>query len=164
MSTLLQIFRAKPNPGGKDKTGSGIPKPEQLLGEWVDLKNVGTEPVKFGSVQLQHTLFNDNCQTSGRTEPYWTDSGSDALQPGQVLRVYTGRKRDEHLMAPVDREGRDWSAFANRDYFVLNNKCGDAITVTWANVQGNQFLDTATYRPNQPEGAVLRRSGNSLVP
>lgn len=164
MSVSLQIYQSKPNPTGKDKTSSGVPKPEQLLGEWVDIRNTGTEPVKFSTMQLHHTLFGDRCETAGRTELYWSCGGTDELKPSQVLRVYTGRKRDEQLMNPADRVGSNWTAFADRDNFVLNNKCGDAIIVTWQDSRGNRYSDKAAYRPNPPEGAILRRSGDYLVP
>lgn len=164
MSKLLQVFRAKPNPAGKDKAGS-YPKPEQLLGEWVDIKNVGTESVPFSTITLTHTLFNDNCQITGRTETYFRGSNSDSqsLAPGQVLRIHTGRKSDEARMKDDDKVDRDWWNFANSDHFKLNNKCGDTIVVTWKDTYGRDLQDAAEYDKNQPEGAVLVRSGTKLV-
>nr|MDQ3919490.1 lamin tail domain-containing protein [Acidobacteriota bacterium] len=90
MSKLLQVYQAKPNPAGKDATGGGSAKPEQLLGEWVDIKNVGTEPVDLSKVELRHTLFGSRCEPTGRTEAYW--SGLSELRPGQAVRVHTGRR------------------------------------------------------------------------
>lgn len=164
MSRLLQVFRAKPNPAGKDKAGN-IPKPEQLLGEWVDIKNVGTESVPFSTMTLTHTLFNDHCQLTGKLETYFRGSSTDsqALAPGQVLRIYTGRKSDEDRMKDEDKVGRDWWNFANCDRFKLNNKCGDAIIVTWRDSLGRELQDAAEYDRNQPEGAVLVRSGSKLI-
>ena len=164
MSVSLQIFQSKPNPTGKDKTSSGVPKPEQLLGEWVDIRNTGTEPVSLSTVELHHTLFGDRCETTGRTEAYWRWDTTNELRPAQTIRVFTGRHRDQHLMNPADGGGVDWWGFANRDNFVLNNRCGDAITVPWRDSRGNSYRDTASYRPNSPEGATLRRSGDYLVP
>lgn len=164
MTRVLQIFRAKPNPAGKDKAGS-YPKPEQLLGEWVDIKNGGTEAVPFSTMTLTHTLFNDYCQLTGRTETYFTGSATDnnALAPGQVLRIHTGRKADEGRMKDEDKIGRDWFNFANSDQFKLNNKCGDALVLTWKDAYGRDLQDAAEYDRNQPEGAVLVRSGSKLV-
>jgi hypothetical protein len=163
MSKQLQITQAKPNPIGKDKTSSGLAKPEQLLGEWVDVRNVGTEAIRFSSMTVSHTLYNDRCQTTGRTEDYWSGSDKELL-PGQVIRIHTGRISDEHLMAAADRQGVDWHDYANRDNFVLNNRCGDRITVTWLDGYGRRVSDAAYYRPNPPEGVVLRRHGDALEP
>jgi hypothetical protein len=163
MSKILQITQAKPNPVGKDKAGN-YPKPEQLLAEWVDIKNVGTEAVAFSSISLSHTLFNDQCQNTGRTDVYWTwASSTDSLLPNQMIRVRTGRFRDKHLISPSDDTGNNWNGFANRDNFVLNNRCGDILTVTWTGDFGSRKSDTVSYDRNQPEGAILRRSGNKLV-
>lgn len=163
MSKQLQITQAKPNPIGKDKTSSGQAKPEQLLGEWVDIKNVGTEAVRFSSMNVSHTLYNDKCQTTGRTENYWSGDDKDLLA-GQTIRVHTGNFRDKHLMAEIDQRGVEWHGYANRDNFVLNNRCGDRITVTWLDSYGRQVSDSAYYRPNPPEGAILRRRGEVLEP
>ena len=121
MSKALQIIQAKPNPLGKDKTGSGQSKPEQLLGEWVDVKNIGTESISFSSMTLNHTLFDSRCQSTNRTENYWS-GGPEQLLPGQVIRVHTGKISDKHLMAEADRAGVDWHGYANRDNFVKGLK------------------------------------------
>lgn len=163
MSNQLQVFRAKPNPIGKDKTSGGIPKPEQLLGEWVDVKNIGSESVGFSTMQLFHTMYGSRCEVTGRTENYWSGGSSSRLEPGQVVRVHTGRKADEALMTPEDRGTVPWRGFAERSNFVLNNVCGDVITIAWQDGRGNRYSDTASYKANQPEGAILTRVGNNLV-
>jgi hypothetical protein len=161
MSKVLQIWKAKPNPAGKDKV-LGTPKAEQLLGEWVDIKNTGTEPIRFSEMSLSHTLYDRHCNKTGRTEQYWSGGGDNSLSPGQVVRIHTGRASDEHLMNPKDKENRDWKGFANRDNFVLNNVCGDVISVTWRDASGVRW-DTASYDRNQPEGEILHRQGSKLV-
>lgn len=163
MSALLRITQAKPNPLGKDKTPSGSARPEQLLGEWVDIENVGNEAVTFSKIQLSHTLFDNRCNSTGRTETYWTGSGTDALRPGQVIRIHTGRSADSSLMLPADRGSVAWHGYANRSNFVLNNRCGDTIAVTWRDAYGGSSQDQVSYDPNPPEGAVLTRVGNRLV-
>lgn len=163
MSSILWIAQAKPNPAGKDKTSYGSPKPEQLLGEWVDIENIGTEPVRFSTMKLFHTIFTDRCEPTGRTEDYWSDNGTASLSPGETLRVHTGMKKDESLLSLADRRTVNWRAFAGKDRFVLNNRCGDAITVTWQDGNGKAWKDTASYRPNAPEGAVLRRAGGNIM-
>lgn len=162
----LEIKFAKPNPLGKDKTSFGTPKPEQLLGEWVDIVNVGNHPIRISTIALHHTLFNDRCQSMQRTENYWTGDGAGFLQVGQTLRVHTGRKRDESLLqqSSVDRGAVEWRGFANLDRFVLNNRCGDVIYVTWRDGGGVAFQDRASYSNNPPEGVVLKRVGSELIP
>lgn len=163
MSITLRISQAKPNPVGKDQTPSGLTKPEQLLGEWVDVENDGSEPITFASIQLHHTLFNDLCQTRGQTELYWRAEGTGQLKPGQTLRIHTGRHRDKSLVSSVDEAFSDWHGYAERDDFVLNNRCGDIIVVTWQDEDGQNYKDAASYAPNPPEGAILKRSDNQLV-
>ena len=162
MSSNLEVYRAKPNPIGKDKTSGGNPKPEQLLGEWVDIKNIGTEPVLFSSMQLSHATYRRGCEETG-TEIYWTPDSAKALEPGRQIRVYTGKSADKPLMHPEDR-APDWQSFAGRSNFACNNDCGDVLRVTWTDNTGERRSDTASYGPNPPEGVVLTRFGNLLVP
>jgi hypothetical protein len=163
----VQISYAKPNPIGKDKTPSGTPKPEQLLGEWVDITNTGNTAIPFSALAVHHTRFDEACHVRPEpTEKYWSSGGSGALGPGQTLRVHTGRKRDEALLAahPVDTGNVDWRAFADLDRFVLNNRCGDTIYVTWNDGRNGQQQDSAGYANNPPEGRVLKRVGARLLP
>lgn len=161
MSKLLQIVKAKPNPAGRDKV-YGVPKPEQLLGEWVDIKNVGTESIPFSEISLSHTLFDNSCNNTGRVEPYWKSSGG-SLEVGQVIRVHTGKQSDSHLMNINDKLGCNWHGYANRENFVLNNACGDIITVTWTDSFGATQRDSVSYNRNQPEGAILERGKGLTV-
>lgn len=162
MSAVLSIVKAKPNPFGKDKV-SGTPLPEQLLGEWVDIQNKGNESVVFSSMELRHTMFDSKCNNLNRTEVYWNGGGVTTLTPGQTIRVHTGRLSDKDKMNPADDGAVAWHGYANRDNFVLNNKCGDIIRVTWSDSSGKRWYDEASYDANQPEGAILHRSGNKLV-
>ncbi len=50
------ITQAKPNPAGKDKT-AGHPKPDHLIGEWVDIKNNSSSPIDLGRVSVDHTEY-----------------------------------------------------------------------------------------------------------
>ncbi len=164
MSTLLQVFRAKPNPFGKDKTSGGVPKPEQLLGEWVDIKSIGTEGIRISTIELSDHLYHSDCQDTGKSQVYWHDTGTTGtLNAGQIIRVHTGKKSDEALMLDIDKGSVDWRSFANRGNFVLNNACGDVLTITWQDARGNRYSDAASYKPNVPEGAILVRSGQTLV-
>src|SRR5687768_9527505 len=76
MSSLLQVYRAKPNPTGKDRSAHG-PKPEQMNGEWVDIKNVGSATIPFSSIEIHHTQFGRTCSEVLGTERYWKGSSSD---------------------------------------------------------------------------------------
>ncbi|MFL6281544.1 MAG: hypothetical protein ACJ74Q_00085 [Pyrinomonadaceae bacterium] len=134
-----------------------------MLGEWVEVKNICTESISFSSMTLNHTLFDSRCQSTNRTENYWS-GGPEQLLPGQVIRVHTGKLSDKHLTAEADRAGVDWHGYANRDNFVLNNCCGDRIYVTWPDANGRAASDVTYYRPNPPEGVVLRRRGEVLEP
>ena len=68
----LQIIQAKPNPAGKDsnkdQNGSGSNRPEQLFGEWVDVKNIGADEVHFPTMQVRHALFDETCHSTGALE------------------------------------------------------------------------------------------------
>ena len=163
MSSNLQVYRAKPNPAGKDRTRSG-PLSEQLVAEWVDIKNVGDQSVRFATMELHDTTFAPGCRADG-TECYWRGGqGQEVLAPGQILRVHTGSKRYEATLSAEDR-GSDvtWTAFAERGNFVLNNDCGDVITVIWSDGSGKRWKDSAAYDPQPPEGAVLYRWPDSKL-
>lgn len=161
MSKILIITAAKPNPAGKDKAGN-VPKAEQLLAEWVDIQNNGTEAILFSSISLTHTLFDASCRSNGRTENYWSN-GADSLLTGQTARIRTGCYADRQLINPNDDQGNSWNCFANCDNFVLNNRCGDVLTVFWTDSLGNRRSDTVSYDANPPEGAVLKRSNNNKL-
>jgi hypothetical protein len=161
MSWKIRIEKAKPNPAGKDKD-KDTPKPEQLMGEWVDLKNVGDGSVKLSTLNLANTHFDKNCKVTERVVIYWTGSGDQTLAVGQTVRVHTGKASQSGSMKSEDRSGPDIHAYAEKGNFVLNNDCGDTLTVRW---QGESWHteDEAAYDANPKEGAVLTRSGNKLI-
>jgi hypothetical protein len=166
MSLSLRIYQAKPNPTGRDRedrTDRNLTRPELLLGEWVDIENNGIELITFSRIQLHHTLFNELCQTRGQTEKYWSAEGTGLLKPGQILRVHTGRHQDKSLMSEVDEEDADWHAYAERADFVLNNRCGEIIVLTWQDEEGREYKDVASYAPHPPADVILIRSENQLV-
>ena len=158
----LVIVRAKPNPAGKDKS-NGRPLAEQLLGEWVDIRNESSASVSFANVSLDHTKFEAGC-SNPRYSPHWAANPPFLLDSGAVLRVHTGKEADRALMKIEDREGAALHVFANSGLFVLNNDCGDTLTL-WLLEDGNwKKLDQAGYDPRPPEGAVLYRVGDKLQP
>ena len=163
----LQIIQAKPNPAGKDsnkdQNGSIPNRPEQLFGEWVDVKNIGADEVHFPTMQVRHALFDETCQTTGALELYWIGANYDFLKPGQVLRIHAGRRKDAHLMSAEDQTGADWHGYAESDDFILNNRCGDKIVLSWQDAVNQICQDWACYAPYPPEDLILKRSGNLLA-
>lgn len=162
MAWKIQITRAKPNPAGKDKAGN-YPLPEQLLGEWVDLKNVGDGNVALSSLHLANIEFGPNCEAK-RSVIYWKGSSAITLKPSESVRIHTGRSCDINSMKVADQTGTTYRVFAEKGTFVLNNKCGDTLSVWWKHNDAWNKDDEASYRPNPPEGAVLVRVGTTLTP
>lgn len=161
MSWKIEIHRAKPNPTGKDKAGN-IPIASQLLGEWVDLKNTGDAPVALSTLHLANTEYNEHCVAKPNPVTYWNGEAGVSLQPGEVLRVHTGRKRDASLMAAEDKSGVHKHSYADKGSFVLNNRCGDNLSVWWKHGDTWNKDDSAGYSPNPPEGKILNRMGAVL--
>lgn len=164
MSWKIEIHRAKPNPAGKDKTGN-YPLASQLLGEWVDLKNTGDVAVSLSTLNLAHREFDAYCTVKTESKIYWTGRAGVNLQPGQIVRVHTGRSSDSASMAAVDQHGVNYHEYAESGTFVLNNKCGDSLSVWWQTVADKKWHqeDATSYGSSPTEGKILQRVGNSLV-
>ena len=73
----------------------------------------------------------------------------------------TTTPRPDSVIRDEDRRGADFHLFSDKDY-VWNNKEGD--TPALYNPVTKVTLDSASYDPNPPEGEVLMRSGDKLVP
>src|SRR5947208_8079602 len=110
MSWQMQIVRAKPNPSGKD-TNRHRPLAPQLLGEWVDIKNIGDAPVSASVLNLAHSEFGPGCAIKEKARIYWPWSPI-VVGPGEIARVHTGRNADSWQMAQVDRNGVNHHAYA----------------------------------------------------
>ena len=160
MAWKIQINRAKPNPAGKDKSGN-VPLAEQLLGEWVDLVNVGDGSVTLSSIHLSNLEFGTNCEPK-QSVIYWNGPSAITLKPNESVRVHTGRSRDLASIKAADRVGTTYRSFAERGLFVLNNRCGDTLTVWWKHDGKWNMDDQASYLANPPEGAVLSRVASLL--
>lgn len=151
----------KPNPVGKDRSRYGSATPAQLGAEWVDVNNTGRSPVDLTGIDLYHLAYGQP-----GTKPEWQKVTSLpanwSLPAGNVLRVHSGQKRDLSVLRPEDLNGADFHSFTGRDSYAWNNAEGDtaglwkAVSKTW--------LDSASYDPYPPEGVILVRSGNKLVP
>lgn len=151
----VRIYRAKPNPFGKDRVG-GVTPAKQLTGEWIDLKSIGDETINLGGLSLYHTAYQPGCR-----DPKWeyVMPLSGSLLPGQVLRIHSGGELSTYQMNPEDGAGADRHLFTNLNY-IWNNRCGDEAGI----YDGQVFLDKAWYQANPPEGLVLFRQGDKLVP
>jgi hypothetical protein len=152
----LQITRIKPNPAGKDRNRYGQTPASQLAAEWVDFKNNGTASFDCSQLELWHRAYHHG------QAPTWDKvmSFKGSLQPGKTVRVHSGSGPD-NVIRDEDRQGADFHLFTDKDY-VWNNKEGD--TPALYNPVTKVTLDSASYDPNPPEGEVLVRSGDKLVP
>ena len=150
MATLY-ITRAQPNPPGKDTSRRGSATNAALNEEWVEFEARGGA-VSIAGVSLTNLTFGTGCRVS--EERVVTSFSSGVLQPGESVRVHTGR-------GTAWREGNVWHLYANDDWFRWNNLCGDRATL-WFN---QQMVDWASYDPNPPEGVLQRQPGtNRLTP
>jgi hypothetical protein len=165
MSWTIQIYRAKPNPAGKDRAKTSGATPEQLLAEWVDLKNIGDQSVTLSWLNLSNFHYDNNCKREDSPTIYWTGESTDVLGVGKIVRVHTGRASQSASMLAADRAGADLHVFANRGNFILNNKCGDVLGVWYKSTQDKSWLkdDGTYYDPNPGEGAVLVRTNAKLA-
>lgn len=159
MSSLL-VYRAKPNPLGKDKYRNQ-PIPFQLQAEWIDLINTGSHTVTLSNQVVSHMTFADRC-VPRTSVVYWEGNQELRLCPNQILRVHTGKYSDSGTMLPEDYHGAHLHVWANSGSFHLNNNCGDSLGLWLKHPQWVQ-LDKVNYDPYPPEGAWLVRRGDKLV-
>jgi hypothetical protein len=158
----LRIVQLKPNPAGKDLSILGA-RPSQLAAEWVDIKNDHSIAVEMSAVALYHRAY-----VGFSTDWKWAAVVADdakitgLLSAGQTLRVHSGRVRTIAVIRPEDLVGADVHCFTGRDAYIWNN--GRADTAAIWRPQGEVFVDSAEYAPQPPEGVVLVRSGDWLVP
>lgn len=151
----LRVVKAKPNPVGKDRR-RGFTPAAQLAAEWVDYSNDGTENYTLDGVSLQHVAYQPGCRDP---KWQWVMPFTGVLQPGRIVRVHSGQKISLSEMHPEDARGADFHLFTGRDY-IWNNDCGDSVGL-W---NGTIWVDKAFYDPYPPDGAVLHRQGDKLVP
>ena len=161
----IEIYRTKPNPAGKDRV-AGFPRASQLLGEWVDLRNVSHQTVNFSGFALANRTFTSRCEVIKQAVIYWNGKSTLALLPGQILRLHTGKTLDYASMNNEDAQGTNLHAYAESGNFILNNKCGDALSTWWwdSGKKEWRFEDGAYYEPEPGDGVILVRQGNILAP
>jgi hypothetical protein len=161
---MLRIVQAKPNPVGKAAAWAGGVRAEQVLSEWVDVKNIGVSPVQIATICLGHLPINGQTKEIllAQTRVYWQGEGSTVLNPNKVLRVFTGRRQDQAVVA-LEVCGTDLIEFADQPGFVLDAWGAEILVVTWQTWRNEIRMDKAYYRPRPPEGVVLRRVEEELV-
>jgi hypothetical protein len=161
---MLRIVQAKPNPFGKAAAWAEGVRAEQVLSEWVDVKNIGVSPVQLATICLGHLPISE--QTTevllAQTRVYWQGEGSLVLNPNKVLRVFTGRRQDQMIVA-LEILGADLIEFADQPGFIFNPWGAEILVLTWQTWRNEIRMDKAYYRPHPPEGAVLRRVEEELV-
>ncbi|TWT43458.1 hypothetical protein [Botrimarina hoheduenensis] len=154
----VETVRLKPNPSGKDRTRGGYASATQLGAEWVDLKNVGTTSCDLGDVEVYHIAYSDRSD-SGRWEKVTGFNGK--LPAGKIVRVHSG-SGPINVLRDEDQLGADFHIFTQKDSYIWNNDRGDCSGLFM--VGASQPFDKACYDAYPPEGEVLQRSGNKLVP
>jgi hypothetical protein len=151
----LKTVRLKPNPSGKDRNRFGGASAAQLGGEWADIQNVGSQAVDLTGVSLHHIAYHPN--GTSRWEQVMAFNG--ALSPGKIMRIHAGRG-PESALRQEDLMGADHHLFSHGNY-VWNNDKSDCAGIF---ERESSLVDKACYAANPPEGAVLQRVGDSLVP
>jgi hypothetical protein len=157
---MLKTLQLKPNPAGKDRTRYGGVTAAQLAAEWVDLKNVGNRNIDVTGVIAKHVAY-----PPGASQGHWelvTSFTKGILEPGQVIRIHAGKDRGTGVIRQEDLFGANFHLFTGKDRYIWNNDKADCSSL-WLAGQRDPF-DAAWYTANPPEGAVLVRSGNNLVP
>jgi hypothetical protein len=156
----IRITKLKPNPVGKDRPAVGPLNPSQLAAEWVDIHNFGTSTVNLLGVELNNKAY-------GPAHPQGTwksvlNLPHLLLAPGCTLRVHAGQNRGLGAIRAEDLSGAEHHAFTGRDQYVWNNRQGDTAGL-WEQ-QPMTWIDLASYDRNPPEGVVLVRAGDKLLP
>lgn len=149
----LMLVQIKPNPLGKDKCRD-VPKPRQLLGEWVDFKNISNGNYVLNDISISHLAFG---RFGSIREIITGFNGS--LESAGIIRLHSGKKADLNLMAAEDWGGANHHLFTERNNFIWNNAQGDQATL----LKNDRAIDQASYEPYPIEGAILQRSGDKFV-
>jgi len=165
MSSLI-IISAKPNPLGKDRTTTG-PIARQLLGEWVDIRNGSSTAISLADKGLAHVTYDQHGRPNPQPVIYWSGDPLVSLQPGQTVRIHTGKRADAWQTDAVDAAGASFHSYAEESNFVLNNSYGDTVSLWKKDASGKwpaPSIDYASYAANPPEGRVLqRRQGSNTL-
>lgn len=151
----LTIIRIKPNPAGKDRPRHGAPTATQLAAEWVDWRNDTGSSISLAGVALWHKAYSGSQWKWERITGFTGNVGI-----GEIVRIHSGVTR-HGVVATDDLAGAHHHLFTGADRYVWNNREGD--TPLLHNDPKQETIDSASYDPNPPEGAVLIRQGDKLI-
>ena len=154
---FLKIIRAKSNPTGKDTAPLDVPT-EQLAGEWVDIQNEGSESISLSNLVLYHREYpthNGNTKWGKVMDLFGT------LEPGSILRIHSGGQVELSRLRPEDRDGADLH-YSTGKWYVWNNDEEDTAGL-WDKDE-EIWLDRVYYDASPPEGVILHRFNNKLIP
>lgn len=151
----LQTVRLKPNPSGKDRTRWGGASATQLGGEWADIENKGSHGYDLQGVGLYHVAY----KSDGSSQWDLVMSFKGTLRPGQVMRIHAGAG-PESVLLPEDKNGAEIHLFTGGNY-VWNNDKADCAGLF---KDSTKQIDKACYGANPPEGVILKRVVDSLIP
>src|SRR5439155_17255059 len=108
-------------------------------------------------IYLWHIAYQSRCR-----DPKWeramTFTGS--LPVRKAVRVHSGASIPLDQMYSEDARGVDYHVYTGINNYIWNNACGDTAVL----FNGRTNEDSASYDPHPPDGAVLRRLGDKLVP
>lgn len=154
----IRVVRLKPNPVGKDRSRHGVVA-VQVAAEWVDLENLGHASASLEGVEVHHLAY-----PAGGGQARWEKviGLQGELASGKTVRVHSGREVPVPELRPEDVQGADFHIFAGRDLYAWNNAEGDCAGLWERGTQA--WLDKACYDRYPPEGVVLVRQGDKLVP
>ncbi len=154
----LYIVKAKPNPLGKDKIGSFLPK-NQLAGEWIDIKNIGNNPVDLTNMALYHWAYK-------QPEPKWElvmlfkGLTLSHLPAGNVMRVHSGGVIPIADLLTIDRIGAEYHLFSGKGY-VWNNDKSDKPIIWDSKLE--VYVDQTSYDAYPADGKILNRVNDKLI-
>lgn len=154
MGLKLKIVQIKPNPIGKDRSRKSI-FPYQVVGEWVDIRNDSGGSVFISPVELYHQAYDQ----SGKANTTLVTGFKGNLPAGQTMRVHSGKERQ---LSFEDQSGVNIHVFLGRDQYIWNNDKADRPALL--DTHEKTWIDWADYDPWPPEGAILVRGGNKLLP
>lgn len=150
----LQIIKAKPNPAGKDRIGNFSPQ-SQLAGEWVDIQNIGSQPVDMANFKLYHWAYK-----IPKSEWEIVTDFQGILPIGEIVRIHAGQSIPLNQLHSEDIAGAQHHVFSEKGY-VWNNDNADYPSI-W-NVAGKKWIDQSEYDSFPEEGRILQRVNNKLI-
>lgn len=158
---MLKIFKAKPNPDGKDKFDGVSPVAKQrVAGEWVDIKNESLfEKINLDGLELCVADENHEAKLDWKIVFKFPVGGDFALGPEKTVRIHAGDMISQFALLPEDRDNADFHLYTQSGYF-LHNKLEQHIGL-WCTVK-EKWIDRCHYEAYPPEGEILYRTDGKL--